>query len=168
MKTITLNNGMECQVDDAEYDELSKYEWIWDSNPRGPAVTRMEPYLDDGGKYRFRQISMHRQILNSQRADKVSHKDGNRLNNQKENLKSIRTKPKNLIRKGKPRKAERKSKYNGLRWNTFRTTWEAWDTRTNKMIGRCATEENAAKEYDIHMLSAYADESVLNFPLETY
>ena len=166
MKTITLNDGMECFVDDADFDEISKYDWKAIFSNRCWSAARSESYLDDKGKYRFRLIFMHRVIMNCEKGDTLRHIDNNKLNNQKHNL------VKNgghWERTGKQnRDPDRESAYFGVRWDKVRTRWEAYDSRTGELIGRCATDENAAKEYDIHMLSTYADESVLNFPLETY
>lgn len=65
----------EIMVDDADYDEMVKFRWIWRN---GYPCTRIF------GSY----IGMHRLIMGAQRGDPslIDHKDGNHCNNQRYNL----------------------------------------------------------------------------------
>ena len=81
-KNEVNNNGTySATVDDDLYDELSKYNWSISSN--GYAQRRI--IKPDGSKS---TISMHRQIMELTFGDNkcVDHINGNRLDNQKSNL----------------------------------------------------------------------------------
>lgn len=65
----------EVMVDDQDYDEMSKFKWIWRN---GYACTRIFNAY----------IGMHRLIMGAQRGDPslIDHIDGNHCNNQRVNL----------------------------------------------------------------------------------
>ena len=67
-------------VDDADFEKLNKYNWSYLSS--GYAFR----YLPKDGKPKC--ILMHRQIMNPVKGLCVDHVDGNRLNNQRENLRT--------------------------------------------------------------------------------
>lgn len=85
MKEIKLSKGKVALVDDEDYEYLNQYRWyaekvICCKVPKYYA--RREIRLTDGTKTK---IMMHNVILGFKGVD---HKDGNSLNNQKENLRS--------------------------------------------------------------------------------
>lgn len=86
MKTIQLTRGYSTLVDDEDYDTLMTNSWcFW--------PCRTKTILDRGYAGRnghknedSRCILMHRVIMNAQKGEEVDHIDGDRLNNQKVNL----------------------------------------------------------------------------------
>jgi hypothetical protein len=74
MKKILLTQNRFTLVDDEDFEKLNKYNWCVSS---GYAV---------GGTNRNGHFKMHRIILGVKRGQEVDHIDGNRLNNQKSNL----------------------------------------------------------------------------------
>jgi hypothetical protein len=78
MKQIPLTKGKVALVDDGDYEELSKHKWHCTSN--GYAARRVfdVPY--------GRIVLMHREILAAPSDLHVDHRDGDHLNNQRENL----------------------------------------------------------------------------------
>lgn len=80
MQKISLGRDMFALVDDADYPELSKYKWTCHGHRNTFYVTRSENGVP---------ISMHRQILGLDNRKVVcDHKDGNGLNNQRDNLRA--------------------------------------------------------------------------------
>jgi hypothetical protein len=78
MKEITLSCSRKTQVDDEDYDTLSKIKWWSKHDPAGLIYACSTVF---GMK-----IRMHRVILGAKEGEIVDHKDGNGLNNTKENL----------------------------------------------------------------------------------
>jgi hypothetical protein len=107
MREITLSNGMICQVDDADFEWLSKWKWTatYFCRGRGKHTDRTKWYAarwetskeyykiksgKNKGKMRKKQIKkyMHREIAGTKSHHVTDHKDGNGLNNQRHNLRN--------------------------------------------------------------------------------
>lgn len=80
MKLIPLTKGQFAMVDDMDFEELSKLKWRFS---RGYAV-RWSIKIQ-GPK---RMIYMHALIMSPPEGNEVDHKDGNGLNNQRDNLRN--------------------------------------------------------------------------------
>jgi hypothetical protein len=78
MKTIPLTHGMVTIVDDQDYDLLSQWKW---SAHWGETKTYYASRVENG-----KTILMHRQILNAKSNQWVDHKDGNTLDNRRDNI----------------------------------------------------------------------------------
>ena len=76
IKQITLFNGELVAVDEEDYDYLMK--WKWHLTPKGYAMAYKSKGI--GG------ILMHRLIMNAPKHMQVDHRDGNKLDNRKDNL----------------------------------------------------------------------------------
>jgi len=84
-KLIELTQGMQAIVDDADFDELSKFKWNAHRDGKGKVyVTRKQRKIEYGDGVR-REIKMHRQIMGFPEA-LVDHRNGNGLDNRRENL----------------------------------------------------------------------------------
>ena len=97
MKLIPLTKGKFAKVDDADFEWLSAFNW-YAKNTRGPGD-------DSGSFYAARSerqggkpvtIYMHREITKCPAGKEVDHKNRDRLDNQRDNLK-------NCTRKQNPR-----------------------------------------------------------------
>lgn len=85
MKTLPLSQGMTAIVDDEDFEELNKYKWSFHREKNGNI-----------GGYAFRNktvspnkritIKMHRELLHTPPGMEVDHKNGDGLDNRKENL----------------------------------------------------------------------------------
>jgi len=87
MKQIPLNKGKFALVDDEDFDTLSQKKWFVSTD--GYAVRQ------DTKNGAHLHVRMHRVIVNAPSAMQVDHADGNRLNNQKSNLR-LATKADNM------------------------------------------------------------------------
>lgn len=79
MKAITLTNGMIAMVDDEDFDHLNQYEWYLQKDGYAAKCLRIS-------KGNYKTLLMHRVVMNSPFGLHTDHKDRNKLNNQKHNL----------------------------------------------------------------------------------
>jgi len=137
MKEIPTTRGKFVLVDDDDYLVLSRQKWC--SDEYGYAKRRKDKY--------GRESWMHRLIMNAPAHLEVDHVDGNRLNNQKYNLRlcthaqNSRNRRKNISHKS--------SAFKGVSWNPIGEKWCARITVSGRTIhlGYFVEEEDAAKAY---------------------
>lgn len=81
--TIPLTRGMVAIVDAADYELLSQYKWQTGKGRHTYYAQRSLPRV--GGKYQSK-IHMHVQMMGSRPGKFVDHKNGNGLDNRRDNL----------------------------------------------------------------------------------
>ena len=84
MKLIPLTQGKFAQVDDADFEWLSQ--WKWHFNGRYAARRDYDGVLR-GTKGKM--VFMHRQINKTPAGFDTDHRDGNKLNNQRYNFRTV-------------------------------------------------------------------------------
>lgn len=151
MKKIPLTKGLFAIVDDADYDELVKYKWSADKGN----VTYYAQRTVIGEK---RNMRMHRQIMGvtDSRFD-VDHKNGNGLDNRRENLR-VCTRTLNNANAKTPK--DNKSGYKGVCWDKERKKWAVKISRTH--VGRFSNIEDAVKAYNSKAREMYGDFARVN------
>lgn len=151
MKEITLCSGEKTKVDDADYEWLNRYSW---HNRGGYANSR----ITGAGT-----ISMQREIMQPTLEQQVDHIDGDRLNNQRSNLRII-TQQQNLL--GKKIYKNNTSGFKGVYLVPSTGRWQAKVGFGGKMIncGCFNTPEEAAKAYDEKAKQLHGEFAKLNFP----
>lgn len=155
MKEIKLSRGLFAYVDDEDYEWLNKYTWATrvDGVRRRYAITHT-PRI--GGKQGT--VFMHTLILNPPNGMVTDHIDGNGLNNQRYNLRSV-THSQNMMNRS-PKKeykgVHREKKYGYIR-SYIRVNGEVY------YAGHCTTIEQAAKRYDALAQYYYGEYARLNF-----
>jgi AP2 domain-containing protein len=126
------------EIDDADYALISQFTWYY--NPEGYAITRK---TIEGKRT---TIWMHRLIMGAKPGQKVDHKDGSGLNNQRSNLR-FATAANNMQNRRKNRNTS--SKYKGVtRMPNGRWHAQVHHQRKTYHIGTFDVEEDAARAYD--------------------
>lgn len=158
MKTIPLNNGYEALVDDEDYEELFKHEWSISRDSQ--CVIRRDRNTGKG-------ILMARVIMNAPDYLEVDHRDGNRVDMQKFNLR-LCTRSQNTQNSRKRKGTS--SKYKGVNFDYHRGTWrvmiglqDIFGKTFQKYLGRFTSEEEAAKAYDEAARFYFKEFAKLNF-----
>lgn len=146
MKQIPVTRGRFALVDDEDFEALSKAQWFFSNG-----YARRNP--EEGNP---NSASMHRSILDPPSHLFIDHIDGNRLNNQRANLR-ICTKNQNM-RNSRLRKDSR----SGLKGATFHSRsgrWRAKITINGKRIeiGSFATPEAAHDAYCARAKEAFGE-----------
>lgn len=139
MRYIELSNtGNRAKVDDEDYEKLSSFNWR--KTQRGYAI-RDEMI----GQGKYRGVFMHRQIINAKPDEIVDHKNFDKLDNQKHNLRVCTKKQSNRHTR---HHNDAKNKYKGV--FPRKGKWAAKINVDKRQIwlGTYSTEEEAALAYD--------------------
>ena len=159
MKEIQLNHGQVALVDDEDYQELLKYHWSTCLNKRGNYIT--SAYINK------KNTLMHRLIMNPPDGMCVDHKNHNTLDNQRSNLR-ICTKTQNDYN----RRKDNRVKYKGIMLCVDKKRTKPYRARimVNKKFRYsvyCASDLEAAIEYDKLATFYFGEFACLNFPAST-
>lgn len=140
MKEIELSNGMVALVSDSDYDRLIVSDWY-------PMWTDSTCYGRRNPPNKGEEILMHRFILNAPKGAYVDHKDGNGLNNTRDNLR-LCTQSQNLF--NRDANANNKSGYKGVYQPTGKRGWTSRIQVDGEYIGLgvYSTPEEAAIAYN--------------------
>lgn len=107
---IELTQGYEALVDNADYEQLSKYSWHYD---RGYAA-RTIPGV--GIEY------MHRMVNKTPKGLQTDHINHNKLDNRQENLRTCDTSQNHL---NNPTRTDNTSGHKGVVWHKRNQKWQA-------------------------------------------
>jgi hypothetical protein len=144
MKEIILKRGETVLVDDEDFEELNKYSWY--KGGRGYTVRANKEYKRGSNS---KIISMHRQLMGFPVGLLVDHIDGNKLNNQKGNLRIVTASGNSCNRHTKSK--GKSSRYFGVYRNSPSGSWYAVLNFGGKIynLGAYQTEIEAAIAYNI-------------------
>lgn len=153
MTTIKLTKGYSCEVDEDAPPEVFLFRWkAMVSGKKVYAVRNVYDGINPTTKKKiWRACLMHRLITRASPGTVVDHKNGNTLDNRRENLR-VGSQRDNLANIRVVRGA---SKFKGVHYNKERSAWQASisvrsadGTQTVRYLGRFDTEEAAARAYD--------------------
>lgn len=153
MKNIEVKNQT-IQVDDFDFDHLSKYTWCINNKGYATAAVKSEHSC---------VVMMHHLVMGyPPPGQEIHHIDGNKLNNQRSNLKFV-SRSYNQLTKGKGR--NNKTGYKGVSFDKTRGKFIAHCSHSSVgFIGRFDTPEAAATAYDKRLQEIGIEEVYMNFP----
>lgn len=146
-KIIPIGKNLFCHVDNEDFDFLINMQWHANK---------------DGYANNYKIGLMHRLITKCPPNKVVDHKDGDILNNKKNNLRICDQK--NNIYNSRPNKNS-KSKYKGVTWDKSKNKWvsKIGFEGKNSHIGYFHSEVEAAKAYDKEAIKLFGEFAYLNF-----
>lgn len=141
MKEIKLTQGKVALVDDASFEELNKNKWC--ASLGNKTFYAVRGFKKPNGKWSTK--AMHRVIFEESKLE-IDHRDGNGLNNQKDNLRPCDHSTNNM---NKGKLVNNTSGFKGVTWNKSIGKWQAQIKLNKKPIylGVFPTKEEAYKAY---------------------
>jgi len=154
VKTIPLGDGYCAYVDAADYEWLSQWKW----HLRGGYAGRWD------GK-RKKTVYMHREIMKPPKGMIVDHKNRNKLDDTRDNLRNA-THAENMRNKGKQHGAS--SRFHGVSYHKARNKYLAHICCEGRAygLGLHVEETDAARAYDRTAVALFGEFARLNFPEE--
>lgn len=149
---IALSTGQFTLVDEEDFEYLQKFNWL---------------QSDDGSVYRTnggsKRLKMHRDIVKPPPGYEVDHKNHNRLDNTRENLR-LATKNQNGM--NRRLQSNNRSGFKGISQHVG-GLWKAeiLVAKNRMYLGYFHTPEEAARAYDDAARKHYGEFACLNFPL---
>jgi len=161
LKRITLTNGLQTLVDDADFDWLSQYRWYSNSGTN-TTYARTTLYRDGWSK----RVFMHRLIMQPNDDQVVDHINNDGLDNRRSNLRvcSRTENGRNALPHGKT------SKFKGVSWRAKDECWvmqihipNSGKKRVTELFPK-DQEEQAARRHDHWAKEFHGEYAYLNFP----
>ena len=153
---IPLTNGMNAQVDEEDFESISKYRWYALKCP--PSKTWYAVATID-----HKRIRMHRLILGLSGSIKTDHIDRNGLNNTRSNIRPA-TQSQNMANCSGHK--NNTSGFKGVYWDKRKAKWrvQIWCENVRYTVGRFKDKIEAAKAYDTKAVELFGQYAGLNFP----
>jgi hypothetical protein len=148
MKLIPLTRGLFAQVDDEDFKKINKHKWYAQHTKASNTYYACRCELISWKPKKKKYYYMHREILNTKDKNiQIDHKDGNGLNNQKENIRKC-THFQN--QQNRRRSFDGSSLYKGVYYRKDRLCWVAQIRLHGHTycLGHFPNEYNAAIAYD--------------------
>ena len=161
MKTIELTQGQVALVDDEDFEWLSKWKWCADKTSRnGNYYAARYPRKNENRSKKY--IRMHREILGAKPCAQGDHRDGNGLNNCRDNLR-VCTHAQNQQNKRISKKNT--SGFKGVHWHSLTGKWRAQIKANGKRmhLGLFANPVQAAHAYDAKAKELFGEFAKPNF-----
>jgi len=145
--------GLFAVIDDEDFDKVNQYRWHLGNN--GYIKTFV------GGRKHAKCILLHRLIMDPADDLEVDHRDGDKLNNCRANL---RISTRNQNARNLRRHKQFSSRFKGVSWNAKRSIWYARIHVDRKTIhlGEFPSETQAAQAYNSAALKYFGEYASLN------
>jgi len=144
MKEIQLTQGKVALVDDEDYDWINGFKWHYTHFGYAGHRTDIKTI-----------VLMHRLILCAPKGMEVDHKNRDKLDNRRDNIR-LCTRGQNNANRGVSRGS---SKYKGVFWETRSKRWraEAAKDKVVYTVGRFRDEKEAALAYNKKTLELWGE-----------
>lgn len=159
VKEIPLTQGKVALVDDEDYEYATRFKWV---AHRAWGTWYCERTTTING--RDVSFKLHRVLMNAPKGLEVDHRNGDGLDNRRQNLR-LATRIQNGFNRRKPK--NNTSGYKGVT-SAYGGKWEA-SVSANKIrhhLGVHLTPEDAARAYDRAAKQLHGEFARLNFPEE--
>ena len=160
MKRIKLTQGQYALVDDIDFKRLNQWKWcaLWHPTTRNFTACRNSTIA----KGKEKLIYMHREITGVSKVKVVDHKNHNRLDNRRKNLR-ICTHQENLMNRTQQQK-NNTSGYKGVHWDKIVKKWKARIQLNGKRIhlGNFSNIQIAVIKYNMAAKKLYGQFANLN------
>lgn len=145
-----LNSNEYVLLNRDDYDLMSKHKWYLFENKRNKYAQNHNGEL------------MHRLIMNAKEGQVIDHKNGNGLDNRKDNLRFVTLSQNNMNAR---KMRDKSSKYKGVSWHKDNKKWRAEINckDVKKFLGYFDNEIEAGEAYDKEALKLYGEYAKLNF-----
>lgn len=136
MKKIILTKGAYTLVDDEDFEYLNQWKWYLSS--KGYAMRGTHVGSSKDGSRKTIHLRMHRIINNTPEGLQTDHINRDKLDNRKENLRSVTNRQNQLNRSVQKNNT---SGHNGVYWHKLNRKWVAF-IKTNEKVKYIASFEN--------------------------
>lgn len=159
-RQIALTRGYVAVVDDEDFDRVSRFRWHAVPHQRSDG-TELVYAKREGRKGEPRKnVFMHHEVLGS--FDRHDHRDGNGLNNQKDNLRPASYNENNCNTR---KRGGTSSRFRGVSlFSAHRWSASIQFGTHRKWLGLYDSEESAALAYDREARKLHGEFARLNFP----
>lgn len=155
---IVLTRGKFALVDESDFKSLDRF--VWEATKDG--VVRN---IYGGRGCPQRREAMHRRIMQVDDEEiLVDHRNGDRFDNRRQNLRVATTAQNSANRQKSLRRAS--SKFKGVWWGANIKRWQAsiGSPPNRRFLGCFTDEEAAARAYDAAARDIFGEFAALNFP----
>lgn len=152
VRFVPLTQGKFAKVDEADFADVSRWNWTYwcDRSGREYAI-------------RGESLFLHRYLMDANSDEKIDHKNGDGLDNRRENLRKATYAENNRNRR---KDANKVSKYKGVSKHYDKWSASIWADEKKTWLGRFDSEEDAARAYDKAARRLFGEFARVNFPLE--
>lgn len=159
MKQVSLTQGQFAIIDDEDDELVAQYNWRYNAM-HNRAQTSV--YIKGNGKPT--NLYMHRLIMHAPEGVQVDHINGNRLDNQKANLRLVNAAQNQWNKRKVIRPGVTTSQYKGVNWDRSLNRWRARLSVNGKYIylGIHKSEIAAALAYNEGAREYYGEYACLN------
>lgn len=145
MKLISITGNKFAKIDDQDFEKVNRYKWYYSSKQGVVTQVHISGSNWRGRTQKKKHVLMHRFLLDVPKYLEVDHKNGNKLDNRRRNIR-ICTHAENM-RNLKLRK-DNTSGYKGVGWNFSKWQARIWFNNKKISLGQFEKKEDAAKAYN--------------------